>query len=53
MGQCIVVILFALFASALKNAQKFARFSSLLMKISGFILIGAGLYIYYRIFSNL
>jgi hypothetical protein len=53
LGQCLVIILFALFASVLKNAQKFARFSSVLMKISGVILIIAGLYIYYRIFSNL
>lgn len=53
LGQCLVIILFALFTSVLKNAQKFARFSSVLMKISGVILIIAGLYIYYRIFSNL
>ena len=52
-GQCTIIVLFALFASALKNMQKIARFSSVLMKISGFILIGAGLYIYFRIFSNL
>ena len=53
LGQCLVIILFALFTSVLKNAQKFARFSSILMKISGIILIGAGIYIYYKIFSSL
>lgn len=53
MGQCIIIILFALFASLLKNMQKLARFSSVLMKMSGIILIGAGIYIYYKIFSNI
>lgn len=53
LGQCLVIILFALFTSVLKNAQKFARFSSILMKISGIILIGAGIYIYYKIFSSI
>ena len=53
LGQCLVIVLFALFTSVLKNAQKFARFSSILMKISGIILIGAGIYIYYKIFSSL
>lgn len=53
LGQCVVMILFALFASAVKNAPKIIKYSSILLKISGLILIGAGLYIYYKIFTSL
>lgn len=52
-GQCVIIIAFALFTSTLKNLGTFAKYSSIMMKISGIILILAGLYIYYAIFSNI
>lgn len=53
LGQCIIIIIFALFTSTLKNRGKFAKYSEILMKISGVILILAGLFIYYSIFSSI
>ncbi len=52
-GQCIIIIIFAMFTSTLKNMNKLAKYSHILMKISGYILILTGLYIYYSIFSNI
>lgn len=53
LGQCIIVIFFALFTSALKNMNALAKYSSILMKISGILLIATSVYIYYSIFSNI
>ena len=53
MGQCIIIIIFALFTSTLKHTGKVAKYSEILMKISGVILILAGLFIYYSIFSSI
>ncbi len=53
LGQCIIIIIFALFTSALKHKGKVAKYSEMLMKISGVILILAGLFIYYSIFSSI
>lgn len=53
LGQCAIIIFFALFTSTLKNLNKFAKYSEILIKISGIILIITGLYIYYSIFTNI
>lgn len=52
-GQCIIVIIFALFTSSLKHMNALAKYSSILMKVSGILLILAGLYIYYSVFSGI
>lgn len=53
LGQCIIIIFIALFTSTLKNLNSLSKYTSVLMKIFGIILICAGLYIDYRIFSAL
>lgn len=52
-GQCVIIIVFALFTSTLKNAGKFAKYSEILIKISGILLILTALAIFYTIFSNI
>lgn len=52
LGQCVIIILFALFTSMLKNAGKLAKYTEILMKISGVILIITAIVIYYAVFSN-
>lgn len=52
-GQCIIIIFFAMFTSALKHMNSLARYSSILMKASGIILILTGLYLYYSIFTGI
>ncbi len=53
LGQCIIIIVFALFTSTLKHTAVLVKYSEILMKISGIILILAGLFIYYSIFSSI
>lgn len=53
LGQCLIVIFFALFTSTLKHMNALAKYSSILMKASGILLILTGLYIYYSIFSSI
>lgn len=53
LGQCVIIIIIALFASTLKHLGAFAKYSEMLMKFSGILLILAGLYIYYSIFSHI
>ncbi|MBQ9245861.1 cytochrome c biogenesis protein CcdA [bacterium] len=52
-GQCIIVILFALFTSTIKHAGIIAKYSEIIIKTSGVILILAGFYIYYSIFKDM
>ncbi len=53
LGQCIIVIAFALFTSTLKHMNSLAKYSGVLMKISGILLIITGLFIFYSIFRNI
>ena len=53
LGQCIIIILIALFTSLLKHRNSLAKYSSILMKISGILLIITSIYIYYVIFANI
>ena len=52
-GQCAIIIFFALFTSTLKHMGKLAKYSDILMKFSGVLLILTGLFIYYSIFSSI
>ena len=53
LGQCVIIILCAIFTSILKNTHKIVKYSQIIMKISGVILIITGIYIWYRIFSSI
>ncbi len=52
-GQCVIIILFAMFASALKNLPSIAKYSDILLKISGILLILTGLVIDYFVFTSI
>ncbi len=53
LGQCIIIVIFALFTSTLKNAGKFAKYSEILMKISGILLILTSIAIFYAVFTSI
>ncbi len=50
-GQGLILILAGFLTSRLKNWKGFYKFSDMLLKISGVLLILASLYIYYKIFA--
>ena len=52
-GQCLIIIIFALFTYSVKHTSKFAKYSNILMKISGIILILASIFIFYSIFTSI
>lgn len=52
LGQCIIIIVLAIFTSTIKHLSAIAKYSSLLLKISGIILIAAGIYIDYLVFRH-
>lgn len=51
LGQGIILIFAGVLTSKLKNWKGFYKFSDVLLKISGVLLILAALYIYYKIFA--
>ena len=53
MGQGLILIIAGLLTSKLKTWNNFYKISNILMKISGFLLIIASIYIFYKIFSPL
>lgn len=53
LGQCMIIIIFALFTSTLKHMNSLAKYTTILIKASGILLIATGLYIYYTIFSGI
>ncbi len=53
LGQCMIIIAFALFTSFIKKREQFAKYSEILMKISGILLILTALAIYYAVFTNI
>lgn len=53
LGQGMILILAGLFTSILKNMQSFARFTELLLKISGGLLLLVALYLYWKVFAPL
>jgi len=50
-GQGLILIIAGLFTSGLKNLKKFAGFSDILLKISGWLLVFVAIYLYYKTFS--
>ena len=53
LGQGLILILAGFLTSRLKNWGNFYKISDILMRISGFLLIAASLYIFYKIFTPL
>ena len=53
LGQCVIIIALALFTSGLKHTGTISKYSGILIKISGIILIAVSIYIYYTIFKNI
>ena len=52
LGQGVVVILAGIFTSFLKGLKNFSRYSEILMKFSGILLILGAFLIYFKIFSR-
>lgn len=51
-GQGMIILVAGLFTSVLKNLSSFARYTEILTKISGFILILFAAFLYYKVFSQ-
>lgn len=51
LGQGVIIILAGIFTSFVKNARGACRFSEILMKICGILLILSSLYLFYKVFS--
>ncbi len=52
LGQGMIILVAGLFTSVLKNLSSFARFSEILTKISGIILILFAIFLYYKVFAQ-
>ncbi len=52
-GQGLILIVAGLFTSGIKNIKKFAGFTDILMKISGWLIIAVSFYLYYKVFAPL
>ena len=52
-GQGMILIFAGMFTSGLKNIKKFANLTDVIMKISGWLLIGVSLYLFYKVFAPL
>ena len=52
-GQGIILIIAGLFTSEMKNVKKFSQYTEVIVKISGYLLILAGIYFYYKVFMPL
>jgi len=53
LGQCVIIITFALFANAVKYSPKIAKYSDAALKICGVLLIASGIFMLYSVFSAL
>ena len=52
-GQGLILIIAGLFTSGLKNIKKITKYSDIIMKLSGWLIILAAIYLFYRVFSPL
>lgn len=52
LGQGMIILVAGLFTSVLKNLSSFARYTDILTKISGVILILFAMFLYYKVFSQ-
>ena len=53
LGQGVILILAGLFTSSMKNMKSLAKFTEVLLKISGGLLIVVSIYLYWKVFSPL
>lgn len=53
LGQGVILILAGLFTSSIKNMRALSNFTEILLKISGVLLIGVAIFLYWKIFSPL
>lgn len=53
LGQGAILILAGIFTSSLKNMRSLARFTEILLKLSGILLVGVSIFLYWKIFSPL
>ena len=53
LGQGVILILAGLFTSSLKNMKSLAKFTEVLLKISGALLLLVAGYMYWKVFSPL
>ena len=53
LGQGVILILAGLFTSSIKSMQFLSRFTEFLLKISGLLLVGVALYLYWKVFLPL
>ena len=53
LGQGVILILVGLFTSSIKNMRALSNFTEILLKISGVLLIGVAIFLYWKIFSPL
>lgn len=53
LGQGLILILAGIFTSSLKNMQVLSKFTDILLKISGALLIFVAIYLYWKVFSPL
>ncbi|MCQ2754347.1 MAG: cytochrome c biogenesis CcdA family protein [bacterium] len=53
LGQGTILIIAGLFTSGLKNMKSLARFTEILLKISGVLLIAVAIFFYWRVFAPL
>lgn len=53
LGQGVILILAGLFTSSLKNFRALSSFTGILLKFSGVLLIGVGVFLYWKAFAPL
>lgn len=53
LGQGLILVIAGVFTSSLKGLKNFSAISEVLLKLSGVLLIGSSLYLFYKIFSPL
>ena len=53
LGQGVILVLAGLFTSSLKNMRSLTRFTEILLKISGIMLVGVSIFLYWKVFSPL
>ena len=53
LGQGLILIIAGLFTSGLKNMKSLAKFTEILLKISGILLVGVSIFLYWKIFAPL
>lgn len=53
LGQGIVIVVAGVFTSILKQLRSISRVSSVLMRLSGLLLVVVSMFLYWKIFSNL